>query len=272
MLKATSSIVVVAILLALIWSIYSDSNTYTLTQNALIEESQFSENQNYLYVVIIVLSLTTLLSVLVSFYLYKWRKVLLTNRNMAVPEEWVKHLINLSDGIEGLMATSANQAKSFANELMSQRSSITEMTKTYMELRAAIDKKDNEIERLKKGYDAQVFKSFILRFARVQGALEESIADDEINLESFKMLKVLFDDAFEECGVTKIVPEIGSNYTKSADLVADNPKVTITDDPEKNFLIEEVLSPAYVLTSSEIKQVLVPAKVKINKYIQKDAK
>src|SRR5699024_12420576 len=46
-----------------------------------------SNPSDFLYIAIVILSISTLIAVGISFYLYKWRRILLANPNSVVPEE-----------------------------------------------------------------------------------------------------------------------------------------------------------------------------------------
>lgn len=55
-----------------------------------------------LYITIIVLSLTTLVAAESSFYLYKWRRTLINNSNLLVPEQWGSALIDMAKSVSML--------------------------------------------------------------------------------------------------------------------------------------------------------------------------
>jgi len=55
--------------------------------------SETSSN-GWVYVALIILSLATLIATAISFYLYRWRRILLSNPHLVVPEqlgEWVNN-------------------------------------------------------------------------------------------------------------------------------------------------------------------------------------
>ena len=220
-----------------------------------------SQEHDYMIFIVIILSLTTMLSISISFYLYKWRKILLSNPNMVVPEEWAKHLMAMGNNINNINATVTKTLGSVKNETSNNTVKISQMTDTYMELQLALDEKDNEIKRLKKGYDAEIFKRFISRFVRIEQSLDDFISE-EGEMESYTFLKRLFEDAFEECGVYKFKPDIGEDYRKAIG-VADNPKKEKTTEPTQDFKIFEVIEEGYQVVNGDVTDVIIPAKVKI---------
>jgi len=223
-----------------------------------------SNGGNALYIVVVlVLALTTLLSVGISFYLYKWRKVLLENKHLVVPEEAAKHMQSLGKSVGELGQVVAQNLQVVSDESKNNSEKITNMTETYMQLHHALDEKDKEIKRLKKGYDAQIFKGFVRRFARIEQTVDDFILEDGES-DQLTMLSRLFEDAFDECGVCKFSPEIGSDYRRVKG-VADNPKLKKAESSEDEFKIYEVLEAGYKLVSGAEEQVVIPAKVRIFK-------
>ena len=162
----------------------------------------------------------------------------------------------LSQAIGGRLQVVGDESKNNSEK-------ITNMTETYMQLHDTLDQKDIEIKRLKNGYDAQIFKGFVRRFARIEQTVDDFILEDGEN-DQLIMLSRLFEDAFDECGVCKFSPEIGSDYRRENG-VADNPKLKITENPEDEFKIFEILEAGYKLVSGADEKVVIPAKVRIFK-------
>src|SRR5690625_3387864 len=138
-----------------------------------------SNPSDFLYIAIVILSISTLIAVGISFYLYKWRRILLANPNSVVPEEWAKYLQGVGEGVTQLSSIMDSNLARVSQESRLNTERIENMTKTYMELQEVLDEKDKEIERFKDGYDAEIFRRFIGRFAHVDRALEDLISDGE---------------------------------------------------------------------------------------------
>ena len=222
-----------------------------------------------LMIAIIALSLTTLISVGISFYLYKWRKILLTNSNMIVPEEWAKTIQDLGKNLNSFGKGVSDHLSHVANETSNNTATMSSMIETYMQLQLALDSKDAEIKRLKTGYDAEIFRKFISRFTRIDQTIDDFILEHGETADLLQ-LRHLFEDALDECGISKFSPAIGANY-RSAKGVADSPKALLTDDPSKEFLITEVIEAGYQLDNGQENNVIIPSKVKIYKLRQEGA-
>jgi len=236
-----------------------------ISSKGVSDESERPTNShnNTLYLIIGILAIGFSLSVGITFYLYRWRKILLSNPNTVVPEEWAKFLQDVGKNLHLLSDIVENNLKQVANASVNQTAKISNMTDTYMELQNALDEKDKEISRLKGGYDAEIFRRFIVRFVRIEQALDDFIIDDS-DSEEYLQLKRLFEDAFEECGVTKNSPSVGDDY-RTAKGVSDNPKTEATDDPELEFKISEIIESGYDLNTGTGSRTIIPSRVRIYK-------
>jgi molecular chaperone GrpE (heat shock protein) len=214
-------------------------------------------------VIILILSLTTLCSISISFYLYKWRRILLANPDMVVPEKWAEVLMTLGKTVENNSKNVEQSLHRVVSETSKNTSDVKNMTETYMELQNALDMKDAELKRYRSGYDAYLYKKFIKRFIRIDQSLTDFMVDDESDNLGF--IKRLFEDALDESGVSVFVPNVGEDY-RNAIGIADNPKIELTDDVNLDFKIVEVIECGYQSDVSGITGIIVPSKVKIYKF------
>ncbi len=221
------------------------------------------DHSSTLFITIILLSITCLISIAITFYLYRWRRILISQPNTLVPEEWGHYLKSVGDGLGVLNSSTEKNLQGLINSNTDLSSRISNMTSTYMDLQTVLDEKDKEIKRLKDGYDADIFRKYIARFARVEQTLSDMISEDPEN-SNLVSLERLFEDAFAECGVEKYQPEIGSDY-RTAKCVSDKPKVEITSDPTLEFKISEIIEAGYELISGMKSITIIPSKVKIYK-------
>ena len=198
---------------------------------------------------LVILSVTTLASVGVSFYLYRWRAIVLANSHMrmVVPEEWAKHL-RMLDRIEKRSLESDQK--------------VENLVETFMALQKGLDDRDAEIRRLRQGYDNEVFRRFLFRFVRVDQMVRDCLLEGRFDREGFEQARMLLADAFAECGVEVFSPPLGSDY-RAADGVADSPKVVTTEAMEDVGKIAEITEAGYRLKTSQVYDVILPAKIRI---------
>jgi hypothetical protein len=218
----------------------------------------------WMMVVVGISLLTTLAAVLVSLWLYRWRRILLSNDQVAVvPEKWAhelkQHYKSLSDATDITRDFSEN----LSSEIIRQSSELNRMIETFMTFKNALDEKDAEINRLRDGFDTHVYKKFLNRFIRVHQSFDEIAEGGEFTEKDLKFISVLLRDALEESSVVTFEPDIGSDYRRLGDRVADNPAIVDTENPEENFTVASVQAPGYELSGGEQEVVLFPARVTI---------
>ncbi|MGI9296732.1 MAG: hypothetical protein ACR2QC_02395 [Gammaproteobacteria bacterium] len=211
----------------------------------------------------------------------------MSDNNNQQKAEGAPELQSINDSITALRKTLSEEADKGAGELREfgrnlQENSdavlaetkntlqkMQELFDSYMTLQGNLDAKDAEIKRLKKGYDAEIFRRFLRRFIRVDEAARELMEDgamSESARKGFRQIRELFGDALDECGVEKFSPEIGKDHRTEFG-VADRPEKEPTADARQDHKIAAVLAEGYVLKSLDGgRDPVVKAKVKIFKH------
>ena len=208
-----------------------------------------------IWLLITALIVLTALSISISFYLYRWRRLLIDGSPYLVPEDWAKHLDAQSVGLDKLIQVLNQAIKGLFSNSDHTSKQISTLSEAFMTLRSVIDDRDSEVKRLKRGYDRDIYARFLSRFIRLDIAIREQ--------QNIEMLSRLSQDALDECGIESFSPAIGSDYRTLGKQVADNPKTIMTSDPTQHFLIAEVLERGYALRSPEGLEIHIPAKVSI---------
>ena len=245
---------------------------YIVQNSQIISESNNKNNdvgryKTFMIIASILLLSITLVSILISFYLYRWRVVVSEKLQIMVPESFHSNM-------EGLMKATNFNTKNLDQNIGSFKKSIEmstekmdEMIESYLIMRKKIDEKDSEIKRLKEGYDITIFKSFLNRILRVNTDLikikNEASDKGNLSLDDIEYLVESFEEVLNECGVTQFVPSIGSDYRK-IDGVSQNPKTQETHEKSKEYTISEVIEPGFKIDSNNGQaDIIKPAKVKI---------
>jgi hypothetical protein len=232
------------------------TNLSPLSQEVITTPKEANNNLDY-NILLVLLSFTTLVSIFISFWLYRWRKVATSDKEIVVPEVFAQQLqsiyasVNYSNSqLENTIKKQSDVVNQQSNEvnkssisLSSLREDIEDMTEVHMKLQSVISQKEDEINRYKEGYDAKIFHNFLLRFVKVDISLKQYTEDNKDN-EDVKEILELMEYALYECDVEAFSPELGSNY-KTAEGVADNPKKIDTNDESKHFAIAEVFDEGY---------------------------
>jgi molecular chaperone GrpE (heat shock protein) len=191
------------------------------------------------------------MAILTSFYLYEWRRRLMEVPHLVLGDRHGKHL-------DGLTAT----VKQLSTRTTEQSEILGEVSDTAMKLQQALDQRDAEISRLRKGYDAQIFRRFLLRFVRVDQALRQSTENSDSPSQELSQIRRLLEDALEECGVEIFSPPIGAD-SRATDGIAESPKILPAKDPLDDHKVAEVIEPGYRLSTNGTVDVISPAKVSI---------
>lgn len=237
-------------------------------QEEIYESPELRGNEHFselIYIALVMLAITTLVSTAINFYLYRWRKVLLSSPQLLVPEELGKYLDKLTKSLNGIGNILTNEVRSLTLKTAESSERIGNMTETYMTLQTALDEKDQLIRRLKRGYDAEIFRKFITRFIRIDQAINDYMVCGESDRNAWEQVKRLFEDALDECGVESYEPQLGVDY-RQEDGLSDNPKKIITDDLTKDFTVAEVIESGYRIRFNNQQEIIKPAKVTIYIY------
>ena len=212
---------------------------------------------------------------------------------MVMPDELRAQLQSIKSSIEALANTTSGSSNEAANDLEKSGAQLRELGDTvhadnqqtleqiqkafdgsldaYLTMKKNLDARDEEIKRLKSGYDAKIFRDFLRYFVRIDETARELMqtADklDEDTRKDVCMICDLFEDALEYCSVKRFSPEVNEDYHKAFG-VADRPEIVLTDDAGKDWKIAETLSEGYALQGhpNGKREEIIKAKVKIFRY------
>lgn len=149
-----------------------------------------------------------------------------------------------SSDINGHIAQQSQNINELKKDLANLLKTIDDMNLTFLTLKDNLDQKDEELARYKDGYDATIFKNFILRFTRVDKVLKENINDQNFSLGALEDVQIQMEDALAECNIEIFSPSVGDDY-QTADGIADNPKQIETSKKGDNLKIAEIIQPGY---------------------------
>jgi len=221
---------------------------------------------------LILMSFATIAAIATALYLYRWRQIITSQQALFVPEELIAQLQSLREGLNNNTSITTesvrrNQASFSAvdkkqNDVSSLVAQVLDASTTWQK---ALDERDAEIRKLKSGYDLEVFRRFIARFARVRIAIDTFSSESPPDPKALVQLSRLLDDAFDECGVEQFRPIVGEDY-RSASGVDDNPKKLATSNPDDAYRIAETISPGFRSRLTNETTVLVPARVSVYIY------
>ena len=207
------------------------------------------------------------LSAFVALKFYNWRQKIDLSGAL-VPEEWAEYLIKLAENINDQnihlqKLTSDNLRLSRLvdtnqNKILELIASSKEILLTFQ---TSLQEKDDEINRLKIGYDFKIQKDLLNQLVQLHSNCIEIIEKNEIN-KGLVNIEILLRDLLESSGVLISKPPIGTDFSAISDLI----EVTgYSSDPSGNLQkgqISEVLTDYYLYDSGTRQTVLKPAKIK----------
>ena len=250
----------------------------------------------------LIMVITTLISVLISFWLYIWRKRTLSSKEITgqdvCPEIWAQKVYDNSNRILGILESDESLTEGLRDtresidemrgifqkfrDVLGRREqeikrlkegydeSIDEMRGIFQKFRDILDRREQEIKRLKEGYDQAIFKRFLFRFIRVHQFVSLELREEEKD-KNISFIEKLLGDALDESGITIYKPKEGEDSREGP--IEDNPKTISTRDSEKDFSIAKVISPAYLFrVEGEVERetVIAPSKIEMYKYENKE--
>jgi len=228
-------------------------------------ETESSAQPTTHWVLVFGLICITVISLVISFWNYHIRSVYLKDGPALVPERWGQILSELIDVWKLQHTQSQSSLARVQKDTEEQTKKSNDLLESFLTLQDALTLRDEEISRLKKGYDSKIFKRFLMRFVRVDRSLREmehEFAGDE-HKKNYRYLVRLMQDALEECGVEQFIPEVGSDYRDAGPQIADDPTVIETEDADKDFKIADIQSAGYVLVGEGETEVVIPSRVSI---------
>lgn len=224
------------------------------------------------FLAIILMSVATIAAIATAFYLYRWRQIITSQQALFVPEELISKMQSLRTEIDNNtnIATEAVKQNRAGFSAMDKKQNdasalVAQVLDASTTWRNALDERDAEIRKLKSGYDLEVFRRFIARFARVRIAIDTFKSENPPDPRALDHLSRLLDDAFDECGVEQFMPVIGEDY-RSASGVDDNPKTILSSNPDDAYRIAEMISPGFRSRLTIDAPILVPARVSVYVY------
>jgi len=219
----------------------------------------------------------TFLALAFSLKLILWRKVLTGKQTAIVPDQLLSDFKTVTDalytqesGAEKCTAAVAGSMNLVIKTSTATTQSIADIKEALEIFQTSLTKKDAEIDRLKKGADAEVFRRFLNRFVRVHRALQEEL-DDAKNSEDMKVvlsdIQVLLEDALYDSGVEQFEPTLHTSLSK-AEYVAKQPQILATRDKELDLTIAAVNKPGFILRTPDGSICIQEATVTIYKFKQ----
>ena len=237
----------------------------------LEEEKSLKTEVSSLYVgTMIAIILLFFISLVTNYTLLRWRSKY-KNQLISFPESLQDQFENLSKEFTKTKSTIRADFGSYTENLKKQTHINQEVsknvTKKYDEilesfsmLQKNLNQKDEEIERLKKGYDLQILKKYVIKLMRVSDTCDAIIQDPKTSNETKSETTFIFEslhDLLEELGIEKYTIKAG--VSTKAEIFGLPPasewiKVIATKE-DQIFKVKKTIKDGYFI-NAETKEVL----------------
>lgn len=224
----------------------------------------------YLLITLVIIALLLFISVFMNYLLLKWRSRY-KNQLITFPENLLDQFssldskfTNISRGIKSEFDDYTSKLKQTVtfnqdvNRNISQK--FDQLIESFSVIQTELNVKDKEIDRLKRGYDLQLLKKFLLKVIKIEGICEVMMADQSLSEETKNEVDFIYGslgDILEDAGIKKYSIEKGIS-TKSSEFGIPPSSSWIkifTKDQEKFFTVQDTIKEGYFI-DSEIKEVL----------------
>ena len=189
-----------------------------------------------------------------------------TDGKLWLPAEVVEMSQEQHASLDRLTESLATQQQTTTRQLQTAQADLAELKQSFAVYKDMLAQKDQEIQALKSGYEAWVYRGYIERFLTIADGIAEDIAHPQTPADSIQGLQAhrkLLLDALKEYRVHEIHPTPGEPLGKfeEADLTIP------TDDNTRHMTIESVLKTGFRLSLPEGRHdVIRPARVRVYKY------
>jgi hypothetical protein len=175
---------------------------------------------------------------------------------------------NNSLNIQNALDNQTAAFKSSSKRSDDSNDEIARISEVIAHLQNSLEEKEEEMKRFKKGYDAEIYHQFLLRFTRVDKVIKEYIDEGAIDLKGLEDIQIEMVEALLGCKVEPFSPEIGISY-KSQDNIEDNPKRIPTTDQNQHETVAEVSQMGYLRRCEDSSiEIISKAKVKVYDYAE----
>jgi molecular chaperone GrpE (heat shock protein) len=225
---------------------------------------------------LLAMAIVTALSLGTSYSLYRWRKRLTANAKMYIPEELMRHLTEMQQTNSELTHTaSASRSemndsvtglkKAFVTLRSETNDSMADLRQTLSTLAAGANQRDQEIRRLKDGYDISLLRKYFRQILSLEASLLSAREESPSSSEALDRIEQTLRAILDNYDIERFIPSVGSPVGEHGDKVADGYELVAMDSPEQSAgSIANVVESGFIaLVGEDEWTVIRPAKVSV---------
>jgi hypothetical protein len=209
--------------------------------------------------VLIALIVLFFISLVTNYTLLRWRSRY-KDQLISFPESLQDQFENLRENLKKQINLNQEVAKSVTKK-------YDEIFESFSALQTSLNQKDKEIERLKKGYDLQILKKYVIKLMRVADTCNAIIQDPKVSNETKNETTFILEslhDLLEDLGIEKYTIKAGvSTTSEEFGLPPANEWVKVnTDKKAQVFKVKKTITEGYFI-NAETKEVLKYPKIEV---------
>jgi molecular chaperone GrpE (heat shock protein) len=244
--------------------------TESFVQSTSIETKKNNKSDSLMVAFFVVVLILLSISIFTNILLFKWRIRTNDDQVSIVPEELLSVLNFQLDNYIQMKNQLSNNIDQSIKDGKTTKKLFADLMEAFTVLQTELTNRDKEIQRLKKGYDLEIFRKFLVRFIRTDDALSHEVQAAKLEkndyYQNFEEIQELLRDAFDECGVSSFSPNIGTSIRNEFG-VDDNYGTLPARSKEEEHTIAEVIEPGFKIQTPNGPVCIKPAKVTV--YIPK---
>jgi len=218
-----------------------------------------------LLIALVALAVALIASIWTNVRLYSWRRHLPASQMSVVPELLIEAVERQKKDAKDHQRSLASTHGALTHEIGETRAKQEELLESFLLLNGQLTQKDEELTRLRQGYEEFVSKKLLARIIRVDQALTEEVEDSDrsesIPRQVLLDLHLLSQDALDEAGVEVFAPQPGADIREEFG-VGDNPIVEVPPSPDMAHQVIETITRGYRLRTANGLHCLSPARVR----------
>lgn len=207
-------------------------------------------------------------AIVIAYQFYRWRRSV-EETGALVPEAWADYLMqaveyskSTQQSVETLAEVQIKVKNHIEEGLMRSLKSQEETQTSLLTFQSALDKKEQEIDRLKAGYDAKILQKFLSRLVELHQNITELCKREGVGQSEMISVSTMLLDNLENAGVQKFSPAVGTDFSEYGDSVDPGGGMVLTNDHTKHGQIANVISEGYLIRNDHGEIVLRAAKIK----------
>ena len=234
--------------------------------------SDTSSGSNAVWIVLTFLSvLLAAASTGFAIWTFRWRLRLPDGQTSLVPEELINRISVLERHFVKLAQINESVVDEMEQSTARAQKKFSEISEAFAVFSEQSRVKDDEIRKLREGGEKQAIARDLHHFVRVLRYLERDIREDAAegkDTSSLEETRELLAGAIASVGLQTFRPPLDSDFRTASNQVQDIYVERETDDPDKDWMIADVITEGFVLPQTDAPLVVERAKVAVYRFKQ----